>query len=85
MVHLLPSPVQPSLSSHPLPYRVRAVRPSLLDQRFVGDPWVVDHGDGTASLRLDDYLLTTVCLCAFDLPALNRAWTDLRQRSRLCR
>jgi hypothetical protein len=61
------------------------VRPSLLDHRFTGDAWIVDHRDGTASLRLGDYPLTTLPVAAFDLPALNRFWTNLRQRSRSSR
>jgi hypothetical protein len=78
MVQLLqpPVPCQPSVI---VPfYRVRAVRPSLIDPRFTGDPWIVDHGDGTASVRLDDYPITALSLGAFDLPALNRVWTELR-------
>ena len=79
MVALLPPPVQLSSPSVPL-CRVRAVRPSLIDPRFVGDAWIVDHRDGTASARLDNYTVTTFSLGAFDLPALNRFWTDLRWR-----
>jgi hypothetical protein len=76
MVDLLPSP-----SSVPVLFRrVRAVRPALIDPRFVGDPWIVDHCDGTASVRLDDYPIATLALGVFDLPALNRLWTDLRWR-----
>jgi hypothetical protein len=78
MVQLSPPPV-PSPSPLGAPAcRVRAVRPSLIDPRFVGDPWIVDHCDGTASVRLDDYPITTLLLGAFDLPALNRVWTELR-------
>jgi hypothetical protein len=54
----------------------------LLDPRFAGDPWIVDHCDGSASVRLGDYSLTILSLGAFDLPALNRVWTELRYRSR---
>ena len=83
MVQLLHAPtrstVRPSVST----YQVRAVRPSLLDPRFTGDAWIVDHCDGTASVCLDDYLLTTLSLVAFDLPALNRVWTALRCRKRV--
>ena len=72
------SPFSPAVCS----CRVRAERPSLLDQRFSGDPWIVDHLDGSASVRLGDYALATLALCAFDLTALNRLWTELRYRAR---
>jgi hypothetical protein len=61
------------------------MRPSLLDARFGGDPWIVDHEDGTASVRLGDYRLTRLSLGAFDLPALNRLWTRMRHRCRTSR
>src|SRR5262249_23112855 len=47
MLTLPPSPSLPL----PQPRRTtaRASRPSLIDLRFKGDPWVVAHTDGTAS------------------------------------
>jgi hypothetical protein len=57
----------------------RSVRPSLLDLRFTGDPWVVDHEDGTASVRLDDYRLARIQTVPFDLPSLNQLLLQLRQ------
>jgi hypothetical protein len=79
----------------PAPSRERAgpfrcVRPSLLDLRFTGDPWVVDHQDGTASVRLEDYRLAWIELLPFDVPSLNRLLLQLRQSqarrlARLCR
>jgi len=80
MVHLLQAPARLTSRTSSETCRVRAVRPSLLDARFVGDPWIVDHCDGTASVSLDDYPLTRVLLGVFDLPALNRVWTELRNR-----
>jgi hypothetical protein len=57
---------------------LRSVRPSLVDLRFTGDPWVVDHADGTASLRLDNYPLVHLGALSFDLPSLNRTLLQLR-------
>jgi hypothetical protein len=54
------------------------VRPSLIDLRFTGDPWVVDHEDGTASLRLDNYPLVEFGALPLDLPSLNRTLLQLR-------
>ncbi len=56
----------------------RSVRPSLVDLRFTGDPWVVDHRDGTASLRLDNYPLVRLRALPFDFPFLNHTLLQLR-------
>jgi hypothetical protein len=58
---------------------LRSVRPSLLDVRFTGDAWVVDHADGTASVRLDNYRLARIQTMPFDLPSLNQLFLQLRQ------
>ena len=65
---------------------VRAVRPSLIDLRFKGDPWVVDNRNGTASLCLGTYSLLHIAISPLDLPGLNRALGQLRlgQARRLC-
>jgi hypothetical protein len=60
----------------------RSFRPSLLDPRFTGDPWIVGHDDGTAVLCLDGYQLTRICLLRFDLPSFNRVFGRLRQGRR---
>ena len=60
-----------------LPFRT--VRPSVLDLRFTGDPWVEARGEGGASLCLDGYQLTTLAALAFDLPTLNRTLCRLRR------
>jgi hypothetical protein len=68
------------VASPPQPIRpLRSVRPSLVDLRFTGDPWVVDHRDGTASLRLDNYPLVRLRALCFDLPVLNHFLLQLRQ------
>jgi hypothetical protein len=56
-----------------------SVRPSLLDLRFTGDPWVVDHEDGTSSVRLDNYRIARIQTVPFDLPSLNQLLLQLRQ------
>ncbi len=57
----------------------RTVRPSLLDLRFTGDPWVVGRDDGGACLCLDGYQLATLSALCFDLPSLNRTLCHLRR------
>jgi hypothetical protein len=59
--------------------RLRSTRPSLLDLRFTGDPWVVAHEDGTASVRLDNYRLAGIRTVPFDVPSLNQLLLQLRQ------
>ncbi len=60
-----------------LPFRT--VRPSVLDLRFTGDPWVVARADGGASLCLDEYQLTNLSALPLDLPSLNRTLCHLRR------
>jgi len=55
------------------------VRPSLLDLRFTGDPTMVDHRDGTASLCLDDYRLVRIDLLPLDVPSFYFAVVRMRQ------
>lgn len=70
MPRTLPSP-KPAPALH-------SVRPSLLDLRFTGDPWVVDHEDGTSSVRLDNYPLARIQTVPLDLPSLNQLLLQLR-------
>jgi hypothetical protein len=56
------------------------VRPSLLDLRFTGDPWIVDHNDGTFKLCLGDYCLVGIAGVTFDLPSFNQVLDRLRSR-----
>jgi hypothetical protein len=55
------------------------VRPSLLDLRFTGDPWLADHCDGTASVCLGDYRLVCIGVLPFDVPSLYHALVRMRQ------
>jgi|GEM_PF-3466766 hypothetical protein len=77
-----------SILKHPVPRTpdtagpftpLRCIRPSLLDLRFTGDPWVVDHKDGTAWVQLDNYRLARIPIMSFDLPSLNQLLLQLRQ------
>lgn len=79
MLKLLGSEMTSSTHSPIVIGPLRSVRPSLLDLRFTGDPWVVGHEDGTASVRLDNYRLARIHTLPFDLPSLNQLWLQLRQ------
>jgi hypothetical protein len=57
--------------------KIRANRPSLIDLRFKGDPWV-EQRDHKAAVCLGDYALGRVDASPFDLPSLNRALLALR-------
>ncbi len=68
----------------PLPYpppsrrvALRACRPSLIDLRFKGDPWVVE-ADGRAAVCLGDYSLGQLRVSPLDVPSLNRALMQVR-------
>lgn len=78
MVKVLTNPMPRSQQCPKPPTSLRSVRPSLLDLRFTGDPWVVDHEDGTSSVRLDDYRLARIQTMPFDLPSLNQLLLQLR-------
>jgi hypothetical protein len=58
----------------------RCARPSLLDSRFCGDPWIEPSSDGTAALCLANYCLADIALMPFDLPSLNETFHRLRVR-----
>ena len=59
---------------------LRMVRPSLMDLRFTGDPWIVDREDGSFRLFLGDYCLTGFQGMTFDLPSFNQVLDRLRSR-----
>jgi hypothetical protein len=79
MLKLLESVMPQAARSSPTPSPLRSVRPSVLDLRFTGDPWIVDHQDGTASVRLDNYRLVRIQTVPFDVPCLNHLLLELRQ------
>jgi len=56
------------------------VRPSLIDPRFTGDPWIVAGQNGIFALCLGDYCLAGIQGVMFDLPSLNEVFGRLRNR-----
>jgi hypothetical protein len=56
---------------------IRASRPSLVDLRFKGDPWVVQDGS-QAAVCLGDYPMTQLAVAPFDVPSLNRTLQQIR-------
>jgi hypothetical protein len=62
------------------PLALRTVRPSLLDMRFRGDPWIIDRRDGTFALCLGNYDVAWVHGLPVDLPSLNRLLDGARHR-----
>ncbi len=78
-----PAPVYPSASCPPREkQRLRGVRPSILDLRFTGDPWITRNEEGCAHLWLGNCCLVVIQTAPVDLPAMNQALGRLRQRRR---
>jgi hypothetical protein len=50
-----------------------------LDLRFTGDPCVVAHADGSASLLLNNFRVARILSVPFDVPSFNRTFLLLRQ------
>jgi hypothetical protein len=67
----------PVLDPPPRRVLMRASRPSLVDLRFNGDPWVMAEGS-LAAVRLGDYLLVQVAACPLDLPSLASTLMQVR-------
>jgi hypothetical protein len=57
----------------------RTNRPTILDRRFRGDPWVEDRRDGTLALYLGNYRLANLPGLPLDQPHLNQLLERLRQ------
>ena len=55
-------------------------RPSLLDPRLRGDPWLVTRGEGGLALYFGDKQLAALPGLALDAPALNQLLFGLRHR-----
>jgi hypothetical protein len=68
-------PIRPEVNTH-----VRTVRPSLLDLRFSGDPWIEARKDGTLRMCLGDYGLAGIRGTPLDLPSLNSMFHGMRHR-----
>jgi len=56
------------------------VRPSVLDLRFTGDPWIVEESDERLLICLGDYRLADIRGVGIDLPSLNLALDRMRHR-----
>ena len=63
---------------------LRSVRPSLLDLRFTGDPWIVPQQNGVLRLCVGNTPLADIRAQALDLPSLNQTLERLRLRGRRC-
>jgi hypothetical protein len=59
--------------------RLKMLRPSLLDQRFSGDAWIVDRGEGSMAVCLGNYPVSWLEELSLDLPSLNRLFLSLRR------
>ena len=70
----------PLLSPPSRQKKLRMVRPSLIDPRFTGDPWIVDGQNGTFTLCLGDYCLAGIQGVTIDLPSFNQVFERLRHR-----
>jgi hypothetical protein len=56
----------------------------LLDQRFVGDAWIVGSGEELLTLCLGTFPLARIQGLALDLPALNQLLDRARTRRPRC-
>jgi hypothetical protein len=54
-------------------------RPSVLDARFRGDPWLEPGEEGTLCLCLGNFSLATLSAVEFDRPHLNNILLRLRE------
>jgi len=75
MLNLAPSPTAHNRSVRRVV--IRASRPSLIDLRFKGDPWVVAQGTA-ASVCLGDYPMAQIAVSPLDVPSLNRTLQQVR-------
>jgi hypothetical protein len=61
--------------------RIAGRRPSVLDLRLQGDPWIQPRADGTLALCFDAWEMASVSAVALDVPALNGLLHHVRHRS----
>jgi hypothetical protein len=59
---------------------LRPVRPSLLDLRLAGDPWIVPQGENLLALCFSDWQLASLRGMGLDLPGLNQLLDRMRHR-----
>jgi len=65
--------------------RMRSTRPSVLDLRFTGDPWIVQAEDGTFELVLGNMTLNRIQSEDIDLPSMLQLLEKLRLPRRCSR
>jgi len=70
---IVPPTPSPSVRRVPVP----GCRPSLIDLRFKGDPWVVLEEE-EADVCLGDFSLCQVSASPLDVPSLNRCLLQVR-------
>jgi len=72
--------IPPIVPPTPISRRVtlRACRPSLIDLRFKGDPWVVAREQRQAAVCLGDFSMGQVSVSPLDVPSLNRFLLQVR-------
>src|SRR5262249_26345445 len=68
-------PVRPTVT-----VTIRLTRPSFLDLRLQGDPWIVDRGAETLGLFFNSWELTSVRGMPVDVPGFNQLLDRLRHR-----
>jgi hypothetical protein len=74
----------PLLCNHSGRLSPRKVRPSVLDARFRGDPWLEPGEEGKLCLCLGNFSLATLSAVEFDRPSLNTILLRLREPVRHC-
>ncbi len=57
---------------------VKPIRPSLMETRLAGDPWVVASDEGGMAVCFDDWQLAAVAGSPLDLSCFNRLLDRLR-------
>jgi hypothetical protein len=67
----------PAMPPNPQNRVIRACRPSLVDLRFKGDPWVVAR-ENQAAVCLGDFPMGHVNVSPLDVPSLNRFLMQVR-------
>jgi hypothetical protein len=59
---------------------IRPVRPSMLDLRLMGDPWIVDQGAENLALCFNDCQLASLRGLTLEVPSFNRILDRMRHR-----
>jgi hypothetical protein len=62
-------------------FTIRPLHPSLLDQRLMGDPWIIPQEADRLDLCFDDFRMASLSGTALDLPTLNLLLDRMRHRA----